>query len=205
MSITKLCITVAALSLLSLTATAGSAVRNAASTGHSSTPKTQGAESAIPDTVYVTSLGEGEWTVPANVYKVKVYVTGGGGTGDGADDAQNSWVQYGAHRMTGGKGRGGNNRGFYPGGTASGGDINIRGGVARGGRGGSSYWSKGETGGWGAGGYRDGEPGSAAGTAIKTFNVTPGQKFSYYVGSRNMRFPANSGVMSGHGVVVFEY
>lgn len=161
----------------------------------------------------------GNWTVPAGVYRIKVTLTGSGGSGgdNGASYDDGEDATFGTLTAAGGKG-GGPAAGDGYGGTAAGGDININGGDFIRDVGGMSYWGSG-TGmdlisgpfnniyAYGSGGTGDnnGYAGGAAATIIKVLDVLPGEVFAYDIPNFNSGFDAS--FMSGgcNGILIIEY
>ena len=146
------------------------------------------------------------WNVPPGITRVKVIVTGGGGSYNGTSGGASSATYLGSSiTATGGSAA-------YTGGSASGGTINLSGGngyaYATAASGGASYWGGGGQGdssgtygaGSGGGGFYAGG-GGAGGTAIGFFTVSYGNTITIVVGS------AGSGATSpaGPGVVILEY
>jgi len=147
----------------------------------------------------ITSIasGSGNWTVPAEVYRIKVTATGGGGGNTSAGAA----TTFSTITANGG----GSASGATPGtgGTASGGDVNISGSPGNliisayvyGGSGGvSAMGSPGK----GSGASATDADGGGAGTAIKVFSVEPGDLLAYSVG-------ASGGGSATAGIIIIEY
>ena len=145
--------------------------------------------------------GSGNWTVPAGVYRIKVTaVGGGGGTTSGGNTTFDSIT-----------GNGGGSAGS--GGSASGGDVNINGGdgetFAVTGFSGfpmsvvGGYSAIGGSAGRGADKSGTASPsltlngGGGGGTAIKVFEVEPGDLLAYSVGA--------AGSSAYSGIIIIEY
>lgn len=147
----------------------------------------------------ITSIasGSGNWTVPAEVYRIKVTATGGGGGNTSAGAA----TTFSTITANGG----GSASGATPGtgGTASGGDVNISGSpgnliISGGVYGGSGGVSAMGSPGKGSGMSPTKADGGGAGTAIKVFSVEPGDLLAYSVG-------ASGDGSATDGIIIIEY
>ena len=147
----------------------------------------------------ITSLtsGSGNWTVPAEVYRIKVTAVGGGGGGTAGAS-----TTFGS--ITGGGGGAHTNTISSNGGSASGGDVNISGGsgdAQENNFASSTVYADGGYSAVGGGVGRGGRHststhgsltgGGGGGTAIKVFSVEPGDLIAYSVG--------------GNGIIIIEY
>jgi hypothetical protein len=185
-------------------------------------------------TIETITSGSGNWTVPQNIYVVKVIATGAGGGGEGASGNGSSGGQTTFGSLSAGGGGGGSSSiGAGSGGSASGGDLNLYGGYGnqgkyisggtpnnyKPGRGGGSYWGGGRDGrfadtvgapnallyGTGGGGAEPGNAGGGGGsTAISILSVTPGESISYAVGSGGSGGSVSGGP-GADGVIYLEY
>ena len=153
---------------------------------------------SISNTLYTITAGSGNWTVPANITRIKVTAVGsGGGASAGTSTTFGS--------ITGGGGGAYTYAIVSNGGSASGGDVNIAGGS---GDAQNNDFDSSVTlyadGGYSAVGGAAGRGvrfsissegsitgGGGGGTAIKIFTVTPGDAIAYSVG--------------GNGIIIIEY